>query len=333
MKEPTLRSPAVANLIPEPLKICYSIKGPKLVEMSVDDGSGQLLSCIIWESIAEAWRQLPDDTTEIIGRVVAIDGQLRTFRNVLQIRVTALHGIHSFCPEEEVQWWLEVIEEWDLVEARIFEQCICPRPAEVIQLGPVSCKTYSMCPCRCHLHPDFPCYISDAAKRLPPAFAGAVAGYKTAIRALVDLRRKQKKIPTPGEIKDIRRVFEVAYSKFGVMFTHGASIRLPAECVANCIADMAIGELIKGGELSRDEDGTLRAHDRRLEALESVRRWAAAGKGQGVPFGEVVSEIGGKEWEELDSEWFLGLLHAVCEGEVGLAPDGTVFRSPQAILY
>lgn len=41
-------------------------RGPKLVEMSIDDGSGELLSCVLWESSAEAWRQLPDEATELL---------------------------------------------------------------------------------------------------------------------------------------------------------------------------------------------------------------------------------------------------------------------------
>ncbi|KAF4703940.1 hypothetical protein FOZ62_011673, partial [Perkinsus olseni] len=262
-------------------------RGPKLVEMSVDDGSGELLSCILWESSAEAWRQLPDDATELLCRVVAVKGQLRTFRNNLQIRITALDGIFDFSPDQEAQWWLDVVEEWDLVQTRIFEQCICPRPAEVIQLGPVSCQRYTLCPCR----------------RLPPAFASAVAGYRTAIRALIDLRRRKDTVPSPSEIRDLRRVFETSYTKFGVKFDSGASVRLPGQCVSKCVAQMAIGELVKSGELARDEE-------------ESVRHWVATAdtQSQKLPFSEVVSELG-CVWEKLDSGWFLGFLHAVCEGE------------------
>lgn len=98
---------------------------------------------------------------------------------------------------------------------------------------------------------------------------------------------------------------------------------------------MAIEELVTSGELSRDEDGTLKAHDLRREALDSVRHWVASAddtQPQKVSVGEVISELG-CVWEDVSSEWFMGFLHAVCEGEVGLSPDGTIFRREQEPFY
>ncbi|EER01092.1 hypothetical protein Pmar_PMAR005439, partial [Perkinsus marinus ATCC 50983] len=270
-------------------------RGPKLVEMSIDDGSGELLSCVLWESSAEAWRQLPDEATELLCRVVGVKGHLRTFRNKLQIRITSLEGIYDYLPDQEAQWWLDVVEEWDLVQTRIFEHCICPRPAEIIQLGPISCQRYTLCPCRCHRRPDFPCYVSDCARRLPPAFASAVAAYRTVIRVLIDWRRHKGTIPSSSEIRDFRRAFEATYTRYHVPFDeNGTSIRLSGKCVSKCVAAMAIEELVTSGELSRDEDGTLKAHDLRREALDSVRHWVASAddtQPQKVSVGELGSAI------------------------------------------